>query len=191
MQRQARADSSLQAHLAGFALVELLVVIAVIGILAALAIPQYQIYLARAQFAEGYMLASGLKAGVVEVFSETGRCPDNSNGSTWRIPAAVDVSGRYVESVTTGMGGHAAEGIVTTDWDLFDGSGFFGITARFRTAGVSKGIAGQTVELSMYPMHAPSGSGMRPRGALTWRCVSRVDKRYIPIVCASYWDDVG
>jgi type IV pilus assembly protein PilA len=79
----------------GFTLIELMIVIAIIGILAAFAIPAYQDYTVRAQVSEGLTLVSGLKAGMVEAYAARGRWP------TTLEQAGVDVtpSGRYIEAV--------------------------------------------------------------------------------------------
>jgi len=72
-------------------------VVAIIGILAAVAIPQYQNYVARAQVAEALSLASGAKVAVAEYFNTNGTFPaDNTEAG---LSDADDISGKYVESV--------------------------------------------------------------------------------------------
>lgn len=74
-----------------------MIVVAIIGILAAIAIPAYQDYIARSQMSEAMTLASGQKGAVSELFSQTGACPVNGAQG---IPTATDIKGQYVTSVT-------------------------------------------------------------------------------------------
>ncbi len=84
----------------GFTLIELMIVVAIIGILAAIAIPAYQDYTIRTQVSEGLTLASDVKAGVAEYTAQTGLWPINlAEAGLGSAAAADDKSGRYVQSI--------------------------------------------------------------------------------------------
>jgi type IV pilus assembly protein PilA len=92
----------------GFTLIELMIVVAIIGILAAIAIPAYQDYTIRAQVSEGMSLASGAKAAVAEFYQDAGAWPADNTAAG--LAAAADINGQY----TTGVA--VANNVVTVTY---------------------------------------------------------------------------
>ena len=84
----------------GFTLIELMIVVAIIGILAAVAIPAYQDYTVRAKVTEGLSLAAAAKTSVSEYFSSNDSLPDTNIRSG--LALAASISGNNVSSVTVG-----------------------------------------------------------------------------------------
>ena len=108
----------------GFTLIELMIVVAIIGILAAVAVPAYQDYTAKAQASEAMILLSGVKTPVVEAMSQSMLC---------EIPSGATSSGKYVASIS------ATPGATTPPTCT--------LVATFKADGVNGKIAGRTVTL--------------------------------------------
>jgi type IV pilus assembly protein PilA len=87
----------------GFTLIELMIVIAIIGILAAIAIPAYQNYTIRSQITEGLTLADGWKTAIAEYYANTGNWPAQSN-----LAGTSNSVGKYETAVTV-----TASGVIT------------------------------------------------------------------------------
>lgn len=110
----------------GFTLIELMIVVAIIGILAAVALPAYQDYTARSQVSEAMILSEGAKSAVTEYWTNKGAFP--SNNASAGLSSAASINGKYVSQV-----------------DMASGL----ITATMRgTGSVAKGIESKTISLS-------------------------------------------
>ncbi len=140
----------------GFTLIELMIVVAIIGILASIAIPAYQDYIARAQMSEAMVLADGLKTAVAEAYAQDSTCPTNGNSG---ISAATSIAGKYVLSVATAGTAPACT-----------------IMATMKGSQVSSGIISKTLTLTM----AASASS----GTLGWTCTSSALQKFVPKACA-------
>lgn len=87
----------------GFTLIELMIVVAIIAILAAIAIPAYQNYLIRAQVSEGAVLTDGAKTAMAEFYSNTGRFPPSNQSAGLALNSSI--TGQYVGQVDVATAG--------------------------------------------------------------------------------------
>ena len=116
----------------GFTLIELMIVVAIIGILAAIAIPQYQDYVARSQVSEAVQLMGGAKTAIEEYVSQEGKFPVDADFTGTAADAlGIKTSGSYVASITFDDGGNT------------DSAGR--MTATMESSGVSGEITSRTV----------------------------------------------
>jgi len=140
----------------GFTLVELMIVVAIIAILAAIAIPLFMNYATMAEGSEGYTLADGVKSAIVSHYNELGGWP-TTNGDAG-LAEATSISGRYVKSVT-----------ITSNK-----SGSL-ITVLFKSTGVAKALQNKNLYLS--------STGVT--GSVKWECQvdSTNMYKYVPSAC--------
>ena len=154
----------------GFTLIELMIVIAIIGVLASIAIPQYQDYVARTRISEGLSLAEAAKTAVAKTFQSLGHMPTGSNtapANSFDLPAAASISGKYIANVTvTGgtifiayngnVGGGVTAGQILTLTPLASpqagiawACGYGSVTVNGKTVGGP--AAGTTVDVKFLP----------------------------------------
>ncbi|HFB6056667.1 TPA: pilin, partial [Neisseria gonorrhoeae] len=109
----------------GFTLIELMIVIAIVGILAAVALPAYQDYTARAQVSEAILLAEGQKSAVTEYYLNHGIWPKDNTSAGVASPAS-NIKGKYVQKVEVNNGV---------------------VTAQMKPSGVNNEIKGKRLSL--------------------------------------------
>lgn len=154
----------------GFTLIELMIVIAIIGILASLAVSAYQTYTVRAQVSEGLTFAAGAKVPIVDAYTNAGVAPAN-RVAAGMTPLATDSRGSYVSSV-----------------EIVNGR----IDVTFGGPLAHQDIIGSV--LSLTPYETPGniiawrcGSAPPPAGVLlnggAGHVAPTVDPRYLPVAC--------